>query len=298
MEDELIKLMEQIVDNINSNEYSSFYLNGNKFHFIDKDRMIDFEAIIGNHNYYLKDNIEGNMYIATRKRIGDGVFIHHIIMQNKVESESLSFFSKDNMTGLIKTISKDEEETLICENPDCISRLGNTDQLLEYINEFFAYDEEDYDLYDEEEHDLYADNEEKLLQDLDDQEKTMLDIEEGTEFEYADDFISDSELYDINDDENGEKYDEIEGEYDEIEEEYDGIEEEHDELEEEYDADGGIFENDFLVTINQKEINGYEKIQIISSCAVDLIDRYQILQEVSIVAENLRDVLKVIEKER
>ena len=284
MEDELIKLMEQIVDNINSNDYSSFYLNGNKFHFIDKDRMIDFEAIIGNHNYYLKDNIEGNMYIATRKRIGDGVFIHHIIMQNKVESESLSFFSKDNMTGLIKTISKDEEETLICENPDCISRLGNTDQLLEYINEFFAYDEEDYDLYDEEEHGSYADNEEKLLQDLDDQEKTMLDIEEGTEFEYADDFISDSELYDVNEDENGEEHDELEGDYDEAEEEY--------------DADGGIFENDFLVTINQKEINGYEKIQIISSCAVDLIDRYQILQEVSIVAENLRDVLKVIEKER
>ncbi len=281
MEQELIKLMIQIIDMIDANDYQSYFFEKNRFHLIDKDRMIDFEATIGNHNYYLKDNIANNTYIATRKYIDDDVFIYHIFMQNSAYKKYISLFTKKELTGFIQLISVDQEGTIMCKNPDFIGLLDDKEELLKYVDEYFEFElEDDEDEENSLDHDL--DNGDMNVGNSPD-EKVMLDLKEDLDFEFMD--IDDEDVYvDVGDNM-------LENESEDIDEDID-----FDDISED-DVDS-MFENEFTVTVNKKEIEGKEKIRIVSNCAVDTVFRYGELKEVAVVAENLKISLRDMEIER
>lgn len=242
MEKKFMKLIEQIMEIITNNEYKPLLLDGEKFHYIDKDRMIDFQATLGNHNYYLKDNISNNTYIATRKKMGEGTYIHQIILDNNTNKYYSALFSRNDLSGLIKSISLDKNGSLICTNSDIIKRLRDEDAFMEYVDEVF----EDDDL-DENEDAPSTDNNSELEYAIDNQPEVIENVEV----------------------------------YEQIEE----------------DDEEDIFENEFQVTVNGKEINGESKIKAISSCVIDLTNRYYKLKDIEMFAENLKLVLKDMKEE-
>ena len=258
MENELSALMEIIMERILKNEYESFIYDDGKFHYIDKEMGIDFQATFGNHNYYLRDNLTDSTYITTRKSIGDEIFIHQIIMCNSTNKYYAAFFSKEDMYGIIKSYCIDEKGSLVCNNPDCIARFENDDALKEYIEAFFREEfmEEDEEEIDES---IEVDNED---QNIDTTSKSLLDVDsECEEEEYDSSYVDNGEFLDVY----GEDQD-----------------------------DDSIFENEFQVIVNGTEISGKAKAEMISTCAVDLLNRYDALMDVEMIAENLKNLLKDI----
>lgn len=248
MEHEFTKLIEQIMELLVNDDYISFLADNGKFHFIDKNRNINFQATLGNFNYYLRDNITNNTLIVTRKHIGEGIFIRNILMSNGNDQDYIAFFTKGDYPGLIKIISKDKNDSLVCSNPDCIEAMENEADLRGYINAFFEEEIDDEDLENEEN---------DIDEDMTAFQKLMSDLSENNNDDYMDEsqppFQEDDSTYDLIDDE-----------------------------------DDSMFENEFQVIINGKEIEGEEKIKAITSCAIDLTNRHNRLKDIEMFAENLK----------
>ena len=279
MENEFVKLMELIMECLAKDEYKSFYYYQDKFHFIDKERNINFEATFGNSNYYLKDNISDSTYIATRKNLGDGVFIYQIIMSTPGSKYYSSFFLKGYMMGLIKLISVNEKSSIVCNNPDCIDRIKDDDDLREYIEAFFSEELSD----DEEELEDVADNieenteyeektEDNTNPELNPAEKSMLDIEPPE----IDGFDLEVQVHDTDD---YTHYSDIYAEDEDI------------------DDDDEILKNAFEVIVDGHEVTGKPKVAIIEDCALELTNRQYYLQDIEIFAENLKLLLEDIKKD-
>lgn len=220
MEEELLKLIENVLELMENDECKSYTFNNNKLHIIDRDENIDFQAKLGNNSYYFRDNINNNTYIFVKKYLDNNTTVQKILMDNGEEQFYYSFIERDTFIKMARLIRKQGKEYIICDNTDLMNK--SDQQLIQYADKNMS---------------TQSSNEENIP-DMPDREETRNFIKELQQArEYLDFHKDDEEYPDIDNIEDFEEY------YDEYEDDY---EEEH---EQEYgeDYDEEFDENDEFI---------------------------------------------------
>lgn len=185
MEDRIVDTIEKIIDLIENNNCKAYMYDKNRFHVIDKENNIDFEAKLAFNNYYYKDNINKLTYIKMKKYLGNDFTVQQILIEDENNNEKCyySYLECDSQTSLICVIRNDEKSSLICSNNEIVNHSWK--DILEYAKETFEpidnsadiADEDDVYFNDEDDEDINDDYEEDEMDEIDDDIKD--DFEEG-----------------------------------------------------------------------------------------------------------------------
>lgn len=133
MEDELLVLIEKVLELMENDECKSYVYSKNKFHIIDAAEDIDFEAKLGNNNYYFKDNINKKFYIFAKKYLDNNTTVQKILMDNGEDQFYYSFIERDTYIKLARLIRKHKDEYIICDNSSLMNKTDK--QLLQYADQ-------------------------------------------------------------------------------------------------------------------------------------------------------------------
>lgn len=145
MEERFIEIIEKIIELIESDKSKAYAYSNNKFHIIDKDNNIDFQAKLCNNNYYFKDNINNLTYIKTIKYLDSDTTIQQILLEEGNEKCYYSFLERDSYTSLARMIRVNNEESLVCTNTEIVNHTWK--EILDYANTIFepVFDGYDFD---------------------------------------------------------------------------------------------------------------------------------------------------------
>ncbi|MBR3673086.1 MAG: hypothetical protein IKN65_02170 [Clostridia bacterium] len=184
MEERIVDTVDTIIKLIENDEFKVYKYDNKKFHIIDKEKNIDFQAKLANNNYYFRDNINNLTYIKTRKFLGRDFTVQQILVEDGTEKCYYSFLERDYQTSLISVVSTDEDMSLTCTNTEVVDH--DWKDIMAYAKEIFE------DIKD------YSDEDEEGLAEED------LDEDELAEEEFDNDELNDEEL-DDDDESNAEK---------------------------------------------------------------------------------------------
>lgn len=139
MEDELIEIIEKVIALLEDDNYKVYQYSNNKFHIIDNEQKIDFEAKLCNNSYYFKDNINNLTYIKVKKYLDKNTTIQQIIMETESEKCYYSFLERSNYTSVVKAIRSRKDEILECTNTNVANKkwediIKYADSVFEFIN--------------------------------------------------------------------------------------------------------------------------------------------------------------------
>ena len=275
MEDRMIDTIEKIIDLIENNNCKAYMYDKNRFHVIDKENNIDFEAKLAFNNYYYKDNINKLTYIKTKKYLGNDFTVQQILIEDENNNEKCyySYLECDSQTSLICVIRNDEKSSLICSNNEIVNHSWK--DILEYAKETFEPIDNSADIADED--DVYFDDE--------DDEDINDDYEEDEMDEIDDDIKDDFEdgIKEILNNQEGDKEDNNQ---------------ESSQPNSEYENSIQEFYKRFKLLVNQNEVDGKAKVNAIVDLEVAVMKKYADSILLDEAVGNLKAVLDSIIKSK
>ena len=275
MEDRMIDTIEKIIDLIENNNCKAYMYDKNRFHVIDKENNIDFEAKLAFNNYYYKDNINKLTYIKTKKYLGNDFTVQQILIEDENNNEKCyySYLECDSQTSLICVIRNDEKSSLICSNNEIVNHSWK--DILEYAKETFEPIDNSADIADED--DVYFDDE--------DDEDINDDYEEDEMDEIDDDIKDDFEdgIKEILNNQEGDKEDNNQ---------------ESSQPNSEYENSIQEFYKRFKLLVNKNEVDGKAKVNAIVDLEVAVMKKYADSILLDEAVGNLKAVLDSIIKSK
>lgn len=275
MEDRIVETIEKIIDLIENNNCKAYMYDKNRFHVIDKENNIDFEAKLAFNNYYYKDNINKLTYIKTKKYLGNDFTVQQILIEDENNNEKCyySYLECDSQTSLICVIRNDEKSSLICSNNEIVNHSWK--DILEYAKETFEPIDNSADIADED--DVYFD--------VEDDEDINDDYEEDEMDEIDDDIKDDFEdgIKEILNNQEGDKEDNNQ---------------ESSQPNSEYENSIQEFYKRFKLLVNKNEVDGKAKVDAIVDLEVAVMKRYADSILLDEAVGNLKAVLDSIIKSK
>jgi hypothetical protein len=275
MEDGIVETIEKIIDLIENNNCKAYMYDKNRFHVIDKENNIDFEAKLAFNNYYYKDNINKLTYIKTKKYLGNDFTVQQILIEDENNNEKCyySYLECDSQTSLICVIRNDEKNSLICSNNEIVNHSWK--DILEYAKETFEPIDNSADIADED--DVYFD--------VEDDEDINDDYEEDEMDEIDDDIKDDFEegIKEILNNQEGDKEDNNQ---------------ESSQSNSEYENSIQEFYKRFKLLVNKNEVDGKAKVDAIVDLEVAVMKRYADSILLDEAVGNLKAVLDSIIKSK
>ena len=303
----LIDIIDDVIISLEDGNYDAYAYNKQKFHIIDKENNIDFQARLGFNNYYFKDNISGITFMKVKKYIDEETTIQQILIEEYDEKCYFSYLEKDGNIKLVSAIRTEGKSSLVCKNMNVINQ--NWDGIKEYAKEVFdvftnlddieareigrGEDTSEDDLKENEE------NAPKMLNDVfyeEEPEESSDELEESSEnpesrFHYEFNQIEENQRYGLSDqfEKNTiEAYEEYVSKKEEKQDEDDILQEDLEYVEE-------IYKN-YEVIVNKKEVDGIAKYRIIGDCeaAVDMKSFDCIMFDTAVT--RLKAVIEAVQK--
>ena len=220
MNNVLLEIIEEIIELFEDEKVKTYAYGNGKFHIIDKKNNIDFQAKLGNNNYYFKDNISGISFIKVKKYINSNTTIQQILIEENNENCYYSYLERDGYVSLVKAVRVEGEDSLVCNNFNVLNHTW--EEIAEYADECFenidnlnsinAVEFEQYEDYEKaiaemEDNEIYNafGYEYETEDEYDDEDEYEYDYEDEYEDEYDDEYDDEYEYdnpddyYDIND---------------------------------------------------------------------------------------------------
>lgn len=131
----LIDIIDDVIISLEDGNYDAYAYDNQKFHMIDKENNIDFQARLGFNNYYFKNNISGITFMKVKKYIDDNTTIQQILIEEYDEKCYFSFLERDGNIKLVSAIRAEGDSSLVCKNMNVINQ--DWDAIKEYANDVF-----------------------------------------------------------------------------------------------------------------------------------------------------------------
>lgn len=300
MENALVDIIDEIIDMLEDDKYESYMYEDNKFHIIDKYNNIDFQAKLGNNNYYFKDNISGLSFIKTKKYLNDNTTIQQLFIEENDEKCFYSFLERNGYVSLVRAIRIEGNDSLVCNNFNVLNHTW--EEIKKYADGCF---EDISDMEDVKSIEFTPDDD--FLTEIAEEEdefsrkELYFDADENEDDQYESEQLEENEMYGLSDlfekntindyetyitrkqecEENDEKYNQKEdrlpiGGFSEAIEDY--------------------YAN-YQLVINGREIDGQAKCRIIGDCEAAVDEKSYDSGSFDQAAINLRVVLNSIQKE-
>lgn len=319
----LLDIIDEIMDKLEENNFDAYTYTKRKFHIVDKNENIDFQAKLGNNNYYFKDNIRGLSVIKTKKYLNDNTTIQQLFIEEDKEKCFYSYLERNGYVNLVRAIRIDGNDSLVCNNFNVLNHTW--DEIKEYADSCF---EDTSDMEDVQSVEFAPDDEflTKIAEQEDDSIRKEFYSDADENEEYSEYYEEDDEYehdYEYEDDEEDDEYESAQIEENEKYglsdlfekntihdyETYITRKQECEENGEKYNQNednlpiGGFSEaiedyySDYKLIINGREINGQAKCRIIGDCEAAADERAFDSIEFDQAAINLMAVLTAAQKE-
>ena len=294
MNNALLDIIDEIMNLIEDEKVETYVYNNNKFTIIDKDNNIDFQARLGNNNYYFKDNISELSFIKVKKYIDDDTTIQQILIEEQGEKCYYSYLERDGFVSLISAFRVEGKSSLVCNNLNVLNKkwediVKYADVCFERVNppEYEEYDPDEDDeieithMEDEEiervfgvsREDEYDDSEDEYDDEYDDNMNDEFDSEGRFDYEFNQ--IEENEKYGLSNvfEQNKIKdYEQYIAKKQECEENSERYDQHFDKLPmSEYTEAIEDYYSKYTLKINGNDVDGEAKARIIADCeaAVD-----------------------------
>lgn len=324
MNNVLLDIIDEIMDKLEENNYEAYTYTKKKFHIVDKNENIDFQAKLGNNNYYFKDNISGLSVIKTKKYIDDNTTIQQLLIEEDNEKCFYSYLERNGYVNLVRAIRVEGNDSLVCNNFNVLNHPW--EEIKEYADSCF---EDTNDMEDVQPVEFTPDDEflTKIAEQEDDSIKKEFYFDADENEEDNEYYEEDNEYEDVFEDDDEEEYDdEYESEQLEENEKY-GLsdlfenntihdyetyitrKQECEENGEKYNQKednlpiGNFSEaiedyySDYQLIINGREIDGQAKCRIIGDCEAAVDEKAFDSVDFDQAAINLMAVLTATQKE-
>lgn len=292
----LLDIIDEIIDSLENESFESFVYDNDKFYIVDKYNNIDFQAKLGNNNYYFRDNISGMSFMKVKKYINDNTSIQQILIQNEKEKCYYSYLERNGYIRLVRALRIEGNDSLVCNNfnvlnqswkeiakyaDECFEDISNMDDIqATYIGVDVESDEELSEIEDDEYDEEYDDEDDYdyELDQIDENEKYGLsDVFEQNSIQAYQTYILAKEEYESK----GEKYNQNKdrlpiGDYSE-------------EIEDYYSS--------YQLWINKKEITGQAKCRIIADCEAAADENAFDSSMFDQAVINLKSVIEALQKQ-
>ena len=151
MEEVFYKNIFEIIELLENNDVPAYYYNKNKFHIIDKKRLINFEVVSKNNEFSIKDNQSGIIYMCIQKYLNDDITFQQVYIDDELDKSYYAFLEEDTFVKLVTYAHKNNNECVVCKNNYVHEK--SLDEIINYATEVLEEDisNSEYDIDNEEE---------------------------------------------------------------------------------------------------------------------------------------------------
>lgn len=301
MEDKFLCIIAEIIEMIQTKNYSSVFYDGNLFHISDDKRKMDFQVKFGKNAFSVQDNTSNLKYMYSKEFIDRITSIRQIFLDDGESKDYFSFFKRDEDVGIVRVAQINSKKALLCTNYGIVGK--EHDEILDYIDMVMEEEEIETNAYEQFQEGMESSDE--IVEKFEDAaesfvtDKGFKDNKKLNEFGESSS-KSNGNSYDFENDKKIESDEDLNNYYDhyydENNSESDAVQD--DEVDAENFDDIGQYD-EYKVIVNGKEVTKEkDKSDFVIQCGIDVSEAYWGAVIMEMCTDNLKNALRYLDNEK